>query len=529
VSSSDGTSNANPSISYFQDTSGDGYGRFIVAWEGVTPACAGDPDGLDIFYREIDSTGTVQGSCETRVNNETTGDQKSPDVGAGIYQPNGQPVSDNFAIVYKTGETNVESAYHDTDTFYYNIIAGSCTSLTCLKPKVAMSSNGNQAYVWENDDGDGSGVFIYKASGSEFLDIRMANDSTAGNQSSPDVAYLTDINNIIVSYTNSLDGVTSIIWKRINFPDLGDIDFGTAASGPSIGTTADFSKIFSSPSAIFVVWTDLPNDLEENQIYGRYFEYSSGGGTFGSYTPFGPAFRVNSTQAGSQSLPAVGMNTKGDVAVAWEGNFVGASSDSNGAVLQGLINPLYAPAYPQLQPEAEQQIIGGGKTLTVPSSITYPAGQVNTANVTTKQMSIRDPVNGGADNKFIEIQDLDGAGFTLSVMLNSDFMLGAVPYILRSDAFIRSWDRSDTETDSGCSVTAVSTCFLTENDSADPGTFSLNSETEDFASLETQRILATKTSDHEIGKWKLYPEFKLNIPARTPPGNHTTTITFSLI
>jgi hypothetical protein len=144
-------------------------------------------------------------------------------------------------------------------------------------------------------------------------------------------------------------------------------------------------------------------------------------------------------------------------------------------------------------------------------------------------MSIRDPLVGGDDNKFIEIEDLDGASFDFSVVINSNFVMSGTSYIPKDNASIRNWDQSTTDTDSACSSSAPLSCFLTENATSDPTTFALSAETQDFATLGTQRILATKTSDHEIGKWKFYPEFKLDIPARTPPGNHTTTIIFSLI
>jgi hypothetical protein len=124
---------------------------------------------------------------------------------------------------------------------------------------------------------------------------------------------------------------------------------------------------------------------------------------------------------------------------------------------------------------------------------------------------------------------LDGVSFTLSAIINDNFLLGTTSYIPRNAAFIRNWDRSNADTNSECASDNMSACFMIEEDSASPSAFALDNETADYASLETQRILATKTSDHEIGKWRIYPEFSLNIPPRTPPGHHTTTITFSLI
>jgi hypothetical protein len=523
---------ANPSISFFKDTSGDGEGRFVVAWEGVSPSCATTSgDGLDILYREVSPSGIPVGGCEILANTNVTGDQTSPDIAAGQYMTTDIPpvTIDRFAIVYKDEDTKVESAYHDLDAFTYNTIDDTCTTLLCLKPKVAFSMPDSQIYVWENSDSESTGIYARPASGALPGNPRLINEVANGGQSSPDVTFTTP-EYFVISYTDNASSPASIIWNRslMTFPDSTSVNSGNVNDG-EIGTGEVYSRITGSDNSFLVTWTDFPGALEDNQIFGRFFEFQPNG-SYGDYVPFDHSFRINSTQAGSQTLPSAGMNSMGEVVVGWEGNYSGDSGmDANAAIWQRLTNPLYAESFPRLQPSAQQTIEGGEKTLTVPASISFGTASVNAQSNTTESMAIRDvtdPIN------YIEISDLDGAAFNLSVVINDDFLLtppGTTSYIPKANASIKNWDGNTTDTNAGCNPSAPLFCFLTLNTASAPTSFALNSDTENYAALDQQRILVSKTNDHEIGKWRIYPQLRLNIPARTPPGTHTTTITFSLI
>jgi hypothetical protein len=57
---------------------------------------------------------------------------------------------------------------------------------------------------------------------------------------------------------------------------------------------------------------------------------------------------------------------------------------------------------------------------------------------------------------------------------------------------------------------------------------SLNSETNDFVSLENQPALFS-SEGREPGAWRIFPVFRTNIPANTAPGTYTGTVTFTII
>ncbi len=537
---------ANPSISFFKDTAGTDQGRFIIVWDGVAPPCVGSAAGKDVLYREVDASGNIAGSCETRVNATTANDQAKPSVAAGYYNNTGSEVEDIFAISYinynGSGDPdNIIGAYHEDVDFTYNTInSTTCSSSYCGKTSVALNPTDNYiTYVWDNADSTMDGVYGRQAvgaslSGPEF----QINDTGSFTEYYPDVTFLAG-NQFLTTFIKATSdyGFENIYAKRYDFnasgaPTTVDSQFAVstgpnADSGPQI-----YGKVAADTQTgnFLVVWTDFPDVLENNQIYGQYYEYVAA--TTGGLSAFGPNFRINSTQSGSQSIPAAGMNDKGTAAVAWEGNvnqpgFI----DTNGVAIQRLYDALYEPPYPALQPSAEQVITGGGRTLSVPASIQYPAATVSTTSTTTVQSSIRDATNGGSPIKYIEATDLDGAPFTISAVINNDFMLtppGTTSYIPKTAASIRNWDQSTTDTDTACGPASPLTCVLTINSTARETTFQLSDTSESFVSLDTQRDMANKSGEHEIGKWRFYPDFKLDIPALTPPGNHTTSIIFSL-
>ncbi|HLG25952.1 MAG TPA: hypothetical protein VI588_04190, partial [Candidatus Gracilibacteria bacterium] len=307
----------------------------------------------------------------------------------------------------------------------------------------------------------------------------------------------------------------------------------TAGSAPN--TLSDFTATTGSQSnpritsdyngLTFVVWTDFPTISTENHIYGKFLS---------AQTPQAPAFRINSTQSGSQSLPSTGMNASGEAVVAWEGNVNQPGlSDSNGIATQLLQNPLNLQEVDPLSPIAQQEIQAGGQFLDVPTNITFPAVAISTSGSTIQAVSIRDAVNGGSPLKYIEIQDATGVDFNLTVQA-SDFFAQADnrPYITNEAHFkVRNWDQDTTDVDNAvaCGGDAL-VCFQTIESSVIATAFTLGTETESFTYVNTQKVLAEKTGTvaSEIGIWRIFPEFQITVPSLIPPGVHEAVITFTL-
>lgn len=70
--------------------------------------------------------------------------------------------------------------------------------------------------------------------------------------------------------------------------------------------------------------------------------------------------------------------------------------------------------------------------------------------------------------------------------------------------------------------------IVLENNYSNLTGISLNADTNDFADLGTQRTLLTGNGG-QPGAWRIFPVFKLNVPAKTLPGTYTSTLTFTII
>jgi hypothetical protein len=536
-----GNADTSPSISFFKDTGGSDQGRFVIVWHGDTPPCAGTSNGYDIFYREVDAAGNVQGSCETLVSSPAAGDQVQPRVSAGFYNNDGNDTEDDFAIIYRdAANSGIIGAYHDSTGFTYLPLDTSCVSPDCATGEVALHpATLHTVYGWEKpDDKSTGGIFARQAvagtvSGNAFQ-VNPSGESYKEFHCNP-VFLANDQFLVVYSKTDASLSFGETWAKRYSFSESGNpaiVDEAFKAGGGAgaqlgkqgyVRITSDIDN-----GDFLLTWSNL--DETTSDVYGQFYEYRDPGP--GGLSAFGPVFRINST-LGDANFPGIGMINSGKAAIVWEGNVSQPSNiDSNGVAIQHLYNPLYTPPYPALAPSAEQVITGGGRTMAVPDSIQYPASTVSTSNATSVQTSIRDAVDGGSPLKYVEVTDLDGASFSISIVINDDFLLsppGTTSYIPNSSAEIRNWDQDITDTDTGCGPSTPLICVKTINSSAETTSFQLDASSDEYVTLDTQRILINKSADHEIGKWRFYPQFKLNIPARTPPGSHTATIYFSLI
>ncbi len=551
----------NPSISFFKDTQGSDVGKFIIAWSQSAPTCGSgySTAGTDIWYREVSSIGTPVGSCEKKVHAVSSNDaaDSSPQVAAGYYNNDGGANEDTFAVAYLhepslPDVTTIRTAYHSGDTpvdpttftdFTLNDVNTSCTNCLTADQEVDLDpSNNHIVYTWSDvDENAENGIYIRQANAASLIGSAQRINALNGlQQLKPSIGWLPN-NQFIMAYTEADSSFTTanMIATRYQFNGSGSateidapftVSTFTDPSGPQV-----YGKVASDSTngTFLVTWTDLPSVLEDNQIYGQLYTYLDS--AIGGIAPFGSIFFINSTQAGSQTLPSASMNSSGTTLVGWEGNFQdvvgtsGAGDDSAGAVTQVLRNPLYADPYPELQPEAQQEILAGGRTLNVPSDINFPNATVNTASATSVDVSIRDNTLGEPDPiQYIEFEDLDGVASVISVSA-SDFILASDSqvYIEATAMAVKNCDQD---------LVSDGLCISTIN--GDPAAFDLsNAETADdtagtdvfynFTSSLEQKTLGTK-SGSGIGKWRFFPEFRLTIPAITPPGDHNATVTFSL-
>jgi hypothetical protein len=179
-----------------------------------------------------------------------------------------------------------------------------------------------------------------------------------------------------------------------------------------------------------------------------------------------------------------------------------------GIILFGLnFTPLYAQ-------DMFIDVIGGGYKLQGPGIISLQPKHAS-FEIQTARADIRNPLTvEPAQLPYIEITDENGGnGFTLSVDVTNFTGDGTIS---KSSFFLKNCDQSPEQ--------AVCKTTLEGQGSW----LSLDPSTDDFVSFGSQSLVLATGSGSAPGKWRIYPSFQLEIPAKTPPGQYTSTITFTI-
>ncbi len=522
----------NPSVSFFKDDLN--CNKFIVTWENDTGL------GKDIFYQIFDSSGNPEyGSPQTLI--ATGASEVKPTVSAGIYN-NGTTDVKIFTIGW-IDETNskIESMYHNNDTFTQTTISADCNGEPCVDVKNSLNPNNNRViYMYQTGIAELAGnIYLQQLDGYTLVGNPVEVNSAETWNFNGDLDFIKDDEFAVVYATGSNDDIQG---SRYIFdatlggdsdqnPDLiEDFDISqTYVSGISTEQQDLYPKISGFPTGetakqqFLIVWNlTFPNNLLT--IMGQFIDYSDT-----NVQPFGPSFMINSTQTGDNYLPDVAYNQYGLGVVTWEAD---TTLDNAAVVYQLLQNPSISEDMAPLEPLCRQEITAGGLTMTAPTSISFPPAATSATETVTQEVSIRDATYGG-DIKYIEVQDATGQDFTLSMQVsNFTSLADGKTYITADEHFkVKNWDGDTTDTDTGCEAGTPLNCYLTEASTYTPTAFSLNSETETYTYVDTQKVLANKTGTEqfEIGKWKFYPKFEITIPPIIPPGLHEATITFTLV
>lgn len=171
----------------------------------------------------------------------------------------------------------------------------------------------------------------------------------------------------------------------------------------------------------------------------------------------------------------------------------------------------------------EIEVIGGGYRLQGPDVIQFP----NLTATLDAQQSTRDIRDLDAQNEesaetvhakdFIYISDMNG-GNAFNVSVSSTDLEDAVIHktIPKANFYVKN------KNGTGADIV-----------SANPGQpglegVTLTSDTNSFVSLENERILFSGDGQSP-GTWKIFPVFKIEIPANTNPGTYVSTLTFTII
>ena len=179
-----------------------------------------------------------------------------------------------------------------------------------------------------------------------------------------------------------------------------------------------------------------------------------------------------------------------------------------GIILFGLnFTPLYAQ-------DMFIDVIGGGYKLQGPNIISLEPKHAS-FQIQTARADVRNPLTVDPPQlTYVEITDENGGnGFTLSVNVNDFTGTGT---IAKSNFYLKNCDQ-----DPGQAV-----CKTTLEGQA--GWLTLDASTNNFVSFGSGALVLANGSGSAPGKWRIYPSFQMEIPAKTPQGQYSTTITFTI-
>ncbi len=201
-------------------------------------------------------------------------------------------------------------------------------------PTVAMDSTGDFVVAWQslNQDGSGWGVYAQRynnqgvARGSEF----RVNKFTTGDQQKPNVAM--DSNGDFVIAWQSLNqdgGGWGVYAQRYNNQGVAQ---GTEflVNTTTAGSQQYASAGMNATGNFVIAWQSYNQDATQSRgIYAQRYNYQG--------VAQGEEFRVNTTTAGDQTGPGVGMNFAGTFTIAWCSN--GQDGSGQGVILRTLKLP----------------------------------------------------------------------------------------------------------------------------------------------------------------------------------------------
>jgi hypothetical protein len=192
--------------------------------------------------------------------------------------------------------------------------ANTYTPFNQLNASVAADAGGAFVVVWESvvQDGSGFGIYAqrYDAGGRRANAEFRVNTTTFRSQESPAVAMDADGDFVVVWENHENDFERDVYARRYNaagVPQGGEIVVNVIRGGdqgrPAVAMAAG--------GGFVVAWDSFPQDGDGQGIVARQF--SAAGDALGG------EILVNTTTAGNQSAPAVGLDGAGDFVVAWKG------------------------------------------------------------------------------------------------------------------------------------------------------------------------------------------------------------------
>ncbi len=280
-------------------------GAFVVAW--VSDNQDGSSEG--IYAQRFGASGQPVGA-EMLVNTTVEGAQLAPSVA----------ITDSgaFVVAWESSDGDgigIQARVYDAageplgEQFSVNTV----TAGNQRAPDVAMDAAGNLVVVWQGPDGDGDGIYArrFAADGSPLGFERQVNTATLDAQTLPSVA-MRPGGEFVVAWqgTEGGGGIGSGIYAQ-RFDAAGQAAGGELHVNTLVSGNQTAPDVAISDSGVFaIVWQgpDANNEGVQAQLFRADGSRIDG------------QVDVNTTTAGDQVLPAVGIGADGRYVVAWTGD-----------------------------------------------------------------------------------------------------------------------------------------------------------------------------------------------------------------
>ncbi len=286
-------------------------GGFIVAYSGKG---TGDNDG--IFARRFAANGSPL-SQEIAVNTYKPGKQSMPAIAANasgdfVIAWNGKGSDDANGIFFQ--RFRADGARQGTEQLANSTTLGEQTS-----PNVGIAQDGSLVIVWEGKGpGDNNGVFYrrFQANGTAYGSEQRVNSTTNGEQRQPQLAVAADGRFSVAWYGKGNNDQDGVFVKRYD-KSASSLGNETLVNQTTNGNQYSPTLAMNDSGRIVVAW--VGKGIGDNA--GVFFRVLNPDGSFAS-----PEARANTTTAHKQVTPAVSLAPDNSFVVAW-GSMQGSRDD----------------------------------------------------------------------------------------------------------------------------------------------------------------------------------------------------------
>ncbi len=291
----------------------DGNGNFVIVWQTPHP----DDNAWDVYGQRYDAAGAPI-AAQFLIAQTISGDQYEPDI---VMRSSG-----DFVVVWTgrgqegdgAGEGNIYARRFGADAtpLGAEFRVNAWTAGDQHSPAIGLSdSSGNFVVAWTSvgQDGSGAGIYArkYDSTGAALTDEFQINSTTAGDQSSPDVAADSFDDFVFVWQSQDQDGSGWGIY-RTYYALNGRFEGGEKRVNTyTLGDQTDPVVAFNSNGNWLIAWTSDGQDGTGTEIHADFFRYSGNGGTSTG------EFQVNDGTSGNQYDPAIAVDSASNFVITW--------------------------------------------------------------------------------------------------------------------------------------------------------------------------------------------------------------------